>query len=81
MSVFFLIMQSSKASSSCQNVVFSEILVSFEKVAMEDTTFIKLWLRAMEETPQILLCTWESYAPHGCGEQYEFNSGISRMNK
>lgn len=36
-------------------MVFSEILLSFEKVAMEDTTFIKLWLRAMEEAPKILL--------------------------
>lgn len=36
-------------------MVFSEILVSCEKVAMEYTTFIKLWPIAMAEVPKILL--------------------------
>ena len=39
-------------------MVFSEILVSHEKVAIEDTidtTFIKLWPVAMAEAPKILL--------------------------
>ena len=48
-------MQSSKAISRCKNMVFSEILVSCEKVAMEYTTFIKLWPIAMAEVPKILL--------------------------
>lgn len=55
-------------------MVFFGIFVSSEKMSIEESAFIKLWPIAMEEGYQNTPAFWESYAPHCCGRQYEFNS-------
>lgn len=84
--IFFKSGKAQKDISSCKNIVFFGILVSSENISIEESTFIKLWPIAMEEGYRNTPAGWESYVPHCCGKQYEFNSGISRspdslMNK